>query len=150
MSVRVKLLHKHVCVKMWPAQTCLCSNTVAQTCLPVSSLCFRTPPISARCTIGCRLRLASVCRDDFVLVRLPDRRLFESLLWQLYGSGLCCAVFGPVVADMDGRITRFEMLGLFISTPTDHDSEASRKPILYSGPCHSFSLGELACEMLPQ
>jgi hypothetical protein len=40
----------------------------------------------------------------------------------------------PFVADLDGRFTRIEMLGLYISAPIDHDSTASRIPILYSGP----------------
>jgi hypothetical protein len=92
----------------------------------------------------------SVCLDDFVLVRLSEWRLFETLLWHLNGSGLCCAVSGPFVAHMENRFTRFEMLGLNISTPTDHDSEASRVPNLYSGAYHTFYLGGLACEMLPQ
>jgi len=85
-----------------------------------------------------------------VLVRLPDRRLFESLLWQLHGSGLGCVVSGPFVADMVGRITRVEKLGLFISMPSDYDFKASRMPILYSGPYHLFSRWGLAYEMLPQ
>jgi hypothetical protein len=56
----------------------------------------------------------------------------------------------PFVADLDGRFTRVEMLGFFISTPTDHDSKALRIPILYNESYHFSSLGGLACEMLPQ
>jgi len=44
---------------------------------------------------------------------------------------------------MDSRFKRTEALELYIPTPTDHDSEVSRIPILYSGPHHSFSFGGL-------
>ena len=64
-----------------------------------------------------------------MLVHLPERHLFESVLWQLHGSDLCCTVSGLLVADMDSRFTRTDMLELYIPTPADHDSEVSRMPI---------------------
>ena len=104
-------------------------QTVAWTCLPVCSFRFSAPPISARPTIECRRRLISVsgwtttCWSAF-------RRYFCSSLC----CGSCTAWVpaapcrGPFVAYMDCRFMRVERLGLYISTPTIHDSETSLTP----------------------
>ena len=109
--------------------TCVCpvcgGHTVART---------RQFPLFPGATYLCASRNwtsagISVCSENFVLVHLPERHLFVSVLWQLHGSGLCCTVSSSV-GDMDSRFTPTEMLELYSPTPVEHDSEVSRISIV--------------------
>jgi hypothetical protein len=144
LSVQVTLLHRHVCE----------GHTVAQICLPVSSLCFWTLPISTRPTIECRLLLAS----------LP---VWTISCWSAFRTGICASV---CCGSCTTRVSAAPCLALLWPTWTVDsrgsrcwDSILPRLPIMtprrrgcrfYTvGPINPFPSGGgggLVCEMLPQ